>query len=105
MHKQQNIELSSCPLANSQIESKSRRKFIRGFGLMIGGTAGATLLSGNAISVAMAYTPNINSTLSDGNIFNQLQLQLLKQIWALIKFKALLFTIRHQSIGVSIREK
>lgn len=84
MHKQQNLELTGCQLTNSEMESKSRRKFISGFSLMIGGTAAATLLSGTAISVAMAYTPDIKSTLNDGNIFNQLQLQLLKQICALV---------------------
>jgi hypothetical protein len=66
------------------LADESRRKFIRGFSLLVGGSATAVLLSGNAISVAMAYSPNNDSTLTDGKIFTQAQMIQLKQICSIV---------------------
>lgn len=51
---------------------------------MLGGIAVGSLLTGNAISVAMAYVPNSESILTDGKVFNKSQLMLLKQICAIV---------------------
>jgi hypothetical protein len=63
---------------------KSRRNFLKGFTTMLGGIAVGSLLTGNAISVAMAYVPNSESILTDGKVFNKSQLMLLKQICAIV---------------------
>ena len=68
----------------TQLADQSRRKFIRGFSMLIGGSAATTLLTGNAIAVAMNYLPNSESTLTDGKIFNQTQLVQLKQICSIV---------------------
>lgn len=68
---------------NEQTE-KSRRKFLKGLSTMIGGVAAGSLLTGNAISVAMAYSPSNNSILSNGKIFSQNQLLQLRGICAIV---------------------
>ena len=65
-------------------QEESRRIFLKGLTTLFGGTAIGSMLSGNAIAVAMAYVPNSDSTLIDGKIFNRAQLMLLKQICAIV---------------------
>jgi hypothetical protein len=65
-------------------QEKSRRTFLKGITTMFGGAAIGTLLTGNAISVAMAYVPSSDSMLTDGKIFKQADLMLLKQICAIV---------------------
>jgi hypothetical protein len=62
----------------------SRRHFLKGFTTMLGGVAVGSLVTGNAISVAMAYVPSNDSILADGKIFNKNQLILLKKICSII---------------------
>jgi hypothetical protein len=63
---------------------KSRRNFLKGFTTLLGGIAVGSLLTGDAISVAMAYVPNSDSILTDGKVFNKSQLMLLKQICSIV---------------------
>ncbi len=63
---------------------KSRRHFLKGLTTMLGGVAVSSLVTGNAISVAMAYAPNSESILVDGKIFNKYQLILLKKICSIV---------------------
>ena len=49
----------------------SRRHFLKGFTTMLGGVAVGSLVTGNAISVAMAYVPSTESMLTDGKVFNK----------------------------------
>ncbi|MCW8831693.1 MAG: gluconate 2-dehydrogenase subunit 3 family protein [Colwellia sp.] len=65
-------------------QEKSRRRFLKNVTTMFGGAAIGSILSGNAISVAMAYVPSADSTLTDGKVFNSAQLRLLKQICAIV---------------------
>jgi hypothetical protein len=66
-----------------QIQNKSRRDFLNNFGLLVGiSTATSLLLGGNAISVAMAYTPQQDSTSKAGTLLSQKQLIQLKAICA-----------------------
>jgi len=51
---------------------------------MLGGVAVGSLVTGNAISVAMAYVPSNDSILADGKIFNKNQLILLKEICSVV---------------------
>jgi len=62
----------------------SRRHFLKGFTTMLGGVAVGSLVTGNAISVAMAYVPSNDSILADGKIFNKNQLILLKEICSVV---------------------
>ena len=63
---------------------QSRRHFLKGLTTMMGGVAVGSLLAGNAVSVAMAYSPNADSAIADGKVFTKSQLQLLKQICAIV---------------------
>ena len=65
-------------------QEKSRRRFIKGLTTMMGGAAIGSMLTGNAISVAMAYVPQNDSTFTDGKTFNKAQLKLLKQVCAIV---------------------
>ena len=65
-------------------QEKSRRRFLKGLTTMFGGAAIGSMLTGNAISVAMAYVPNNNDILTDGKVFKKAQLMLLKQICAIV---------------------
>ena len=71
-------------VTNRPLSSTSRRNFIRGFGAMVGSVAASSLLSGNAFAFAMAYQPQSDSELSNGKIFNQSQLQLLRRICSIV---------------------
>ena len=46
----------------------SKRSFLAGLSLLVGGTAAAQLLGGNAISTALAYTPRPDSASHAGNL-------------------------------------
>lgn len=65
-------------------QEKSRRTFLKGLTTMFGGAAIGSMLTGNAISVAIAYVPSSDSTLTDGKIFTKAQLMLLKQVCAIV---------------------
>ena len=68
----------------TSVNEKSRRTFLKGITTLFSGAAIGSLLTGNAISVAMAYVPKSGSTLTDGKIFNKNQLMLLKEICAIV---------------------
>jgi len=72
----------------STINSESRRKFVRGLSLLIGGTAATALLSGNSLSVALAHSLKPQSlsseVLSDGKVFTLSQLKQLRSICAIV---------------------
>ena len=72
------------PASATARQDKSRRRFLKGITTMFGGAAIGSMLTGNAISVAMAYVPSSDSILTDGKIFNKAQLMLLKQICAIV---------------------
>ncbi len=63
---------------------KSRRHFLKGLSTMIGGVAAGSLLASNALSVAMKYSSNVDSTLTDGKLFNRHQLIQLRDICAIV---------------------
>jgi len=65
-------------------QKQSRRRFLKGLTTMLGGATVGSMLTGNAISVAMAYVPSSDSILTDGKVFNKAQLTLLKQICAIV---------------------
>jgi len=65
-------------------QEKSRRNFLKGISTLLGGAAIGSMLTSNAISVAMAYVPSSDSILSDGKVFKKAQLMLLKQICAIV---------------------
>ncbi len=58
----------------------ARRDFLRNITTIVGGAAATTLLAGNAIAVAMAYTPSIGGVVKAGKIFSLAQMQWLRQI-------------------------
>ena len=70
------------------INSESRRKFVRGLSLLVGGTVATALVSGNSLSVAMAHSIKPialhSQLLSDGKIFSLSQLKQLKNICAIV---------------------
>lgn len=72
----------------TNINTESRRKFLRGLSLLVGGTVATALVSGNSLSVAMAHSLNpVNvghDLLSDGKIFPLKQLKQLKSICAIV---------------------
>jgi len=51
---------------------------------LVGGVTASVLLTGNAIAVAMAYSPSPDSSDKAGKVLNQEQLLLLKQVCALV---------------------
>ena len=67
---------------SQQCHDTSRRRFLNGFGVLVGATAATQLLGGNAISVAMAYTSQADSTSKAGKLLTQAQLIQLKAICA-----------------------
>lgn len=75
---------TSTPSASMVGQEKSRRSFLKSITTMFGSAVVGSMLTGNAISVAMAYVPKSDSVLTDGKIFNQAQLMLLKQICAIV---------------------
>ena len=66
------------------IADKSRRRFITGITAIVGAATTAQLLGGNAISVAVAYTPNPDSAKTAGKIFSQGQMGQLQNICAIV---------------------
>lgn len=70
--------------STTEKQEKSRRSFLKGLTTMFGGAAIGSMLTGSAISVAMAYVPSSSSILTDGKIFNKTELMLLKQICAIV---------------------
>jgi hypothetical protein len=79
-----NDNASTTASASIRTNEKSRRHFLKGFTTMLGGVAVGSLVTGNAISVAMAYVPSNDKILNDGKIFNKNQLILLKQICSIV---------------------
>jgi hypothetical protein len=77
MDMQQNTE-------GSVIQDRSKRRFIFGLSTLIGGATATQLLGGNALSVALAYTPKPNSTASAGKLFSQADMLMLRDICALV---------------------
>lgn len=63
-------------------ESKSRRRFLMRLSAVVGSTAAAQLLGGDAISTALAYTPRPDSANGDGKLFRQQEMQILRDICA-----------------------
>jgi hypothetical protein len=66
------------------LTDKTRRNFITGISAIFGAAGTAQLLGGNAISVAVAYTPNPNSTKTAGKIYSQTQMIQLREICAVV---------------------
>ena len=60
----------------------SRRRFFTRLSAVVGSTAAAQLLGGNAIPTALAYTPRPDSANSDGKLFRQQEMQILRDICA-----------------------
>ena len=71
-------------LQQNTLSDRSKRKFLTGLGTLLGGAAASGLLGGNAISVAIAYTPNPNSTASAGEVLSQVQMIMLRNICAIV---------------------
>lgn len=65
-------------------KTNSRRDFLRNMTAIVGGTAAATLLAGNSISVAMAYTPSVSGTIKVGSILSLEQMQWLMHICEIV---------------------
>lgn len=68
----------------SSPDDKSKRGFLFGLSLLVGGTAATQLLGGNAISTALAYSARPDSTSHAGKIFSQPDMVLLRDICALV---------------------
>ena len=66
----------------SSPNDKSKRSFLHGLSLLVGGAAATQLLGGNAISTALAYAPSPDSTSRAGKIFSQADMALLRDICA-----------------------
>lgn len=62
----------------------SKRRFLKDLTTIFTGAAIGSMLTGNAISVAMAYVPKSGDILTDGKVFNKAELILLKQICAIV---------------------
>ncbi|WP_440876892.1 gluconate 2-dehydrogenase subunit 3 family protein [Thalassotalea sp. PLHSN55] len=69
---------------NTEQLNNSRRHFIRQAGISLSTLAACSLVAGNSISTAMAYTFKSNSADSDGFVFSQAQMQTLEHIAATI---------------------
>ncbi len=68
----------------SSPDDTSKRSFLFGLSLLVGGAAATELLGGNAISTALAYTPRPDSTSQAGKIFSQADMLLLRDICATV---------------------
>ncbi len=60
----------------------SRRRFFNRLSAVVGSATAAQLLAGNVISTALAYTPRPDSADSDGKLFRQQEMQILRDICA-----------------------
>lgn len=67
---------------NGVIQDQSKRRFILGLSTVMGAAATSQLLGGNAMSVAMAYTPKANSIAGPGKLFSQVDMLMLHDICA-----------------------
>jgi hypothetical protein len=66
--------------SNQSITDESRRDFVRKVGLSLGGLAACSLVAGNSISTALAYSAKSNSADIAGYVFSQSQMNILKYI-------------------------
>jgi hypothetical protein len=71
-------------LESDVIQDRTKRRFILGLGTLIGAASATQLLGGNALSVAMAYTPQQNSIAAPGKLFSQADMLMLRDICALV---------------------
>jgi len=75
-------------IEESNMANESRRKFLRGLSLLVGGTVATALVSGNSIAVAMEHSLKPvtvgSDLLSDGKVFPLSQLKQLKDICATV---------------------
>lgn len=67
---------------NLELDNRSRRRFFGRLSAVVGSVAAVQLLGGNAISNALAYTPRPDSANSDGKLFRQQEMQILRDICA-----------------------
>ncbi len=65
-------------------DDQSKRGFLFGLSLLVGGATATQLLGGNAISTALAYTPQPDSASRAGKLFGQADMLLLRDICALV---------------------
>jgi len=63
---------------------KSKRYFLKGLSTIIGGVAASSLLRGNGLAVAMAYSTNANDKTAITKVFSKSQLAILKQVCAIV---------------------
>ncbi|MEH6592319.1 MAG: gluconate 2-dehydrogenase subunit 3 family protein [Halioglobus sp.] len=68
----------------SSPDDKSKRNFLYGLSLLLGGTAVTQLIGCNAIPTALDYTPAPDSASHAGKIFSQADMVLLRDICALV---------------------
>jgi hypothetical protein len=68
----------------SSPDDSSKRSFLFGLSLLVGGTAATQLLGGNALSTALAFTPSPDSISHDGKLFSQADMVALRDICALV---------------------
>lgn len=66
------------------LTDKTRRNFITGISAIFGAAGAAQLLGGDAISVAVAYTPDPNSAKTAGKIFSKIQMTQLREVCAVV---------------------
>ena len=67
---------------SESIQDVSRRRFIKGFSLLVGGTMATQLLTDDAVQAAMKYTKQTDSTAQDGKILSKANMQTLRDICA-----------------------
>lgn len=88
LHHNEEPYIEANSIEESSMANESRRKFLRGLSLLVGGTVATALVSGNSLSVAIAHSLNPVSVgsdlLSDGKIFSLNQLRQLKRICAIV---------------------
>ncbi|WDE00815.1 gluconate 2-dehydrogenase subunit 3 family protein [Thalassomonas actiniarum] len=65
-------------------KTRSRREFLSDLSKIIGTAAATSLLTPNAISVAMAYSPAPGNITQDGKVFTRAELNCLKQVCATV---------------------
>lgn len=83
-HQSTNASTESTANEATISQEKSRRSFLKNITTMFGGAAIGSMLGGNAISVAMAYVPSSDGIITDGFLFKQAELMLLKQVCAIV---------------------
>lgn len=68
--------------SDSVVQDKNKRRFMRDLGAFIGVASASQLLSGNALAVAMTYSPKTNSIDAPGKLFSQADMLTLRDICA-----------------------